>query len=81
MYLDAADKDYDTAALDKGVFVHDPTLTGLTGVVGVDMTGAAIQAGEGLLMPPLARSPLTLTATSQDGNDEVVTATVWYKTG
>jgi len=78
VYLDAADKDYDTAALDKSLII-DATVTGLTGVVPRNNTGAAIQAGVGRIEPPLVRSPITMTATSQDGNDEVVTATVYYK--
>jgi hypothetical protein len=80
VYLDAADKDYDTAELDK-IIIIDPTVTGLTGVVPRNNTGAAIQAGIGRIEPPLVRSPLTVTATSQDGNDEVVTAWVYYKRG
>ncbi len=79
VYLDAAAKDYDTAALDK-VIVMDPTVTGLTGLPWT-WTGVAIQAGEGLVHSPLVRSPLTITATEQDGNDEVITGTLYYKTG
>jgi len=80
VYLDAADKDYDTAELDK-ILLLDPTVTGLTQVIPRQNTGASFQAGIGRGELPLVRSPLTVTATSQDGNDEVVTAWVYYKRG
>jgi hypothetical protein len=80
VYLDAAAKDYDTAALDK-ILIIDATVTNLTGVVPRDSTGAAIQAGVGRIEPPLVRSPLTVDLTLSEGNDEVVTMTIYYKRG
>src|SRR5262245_9001461 len=44
-YLDAADRDYKTAAI-RTVIEYDDTLTGL-GITTVDATGAARAAGEG----------------------------------
>lgn len=80
VFLDAAAVDYDTAELDKTLLV-DPTVTGLTQVVPRQATGASFQAGIGRAEPPLVRSPITFTVLESEGNDEVVTATVYYKTG
>jgi len=80
VYLDAADKDYDTAELDK-ILLIDPTVTGLTQVVPRQNTGASFQAGVGRGVLPIVRSPLTVDLTNSEGNDEVVTMTIYYKTG
>jgi len=80
VFLDAADVNYAAAEVDK-TLILDATVTGLTQVLPRDHTGAAGQAGVGIMQLPLVRSPITMVATSQDGNDEVVTATVYYKTG
>lgn len=80
VYLDAAAADYDAAELDK-VLIMDATVTGLTGVVPRDTTGAAVQAGIGRVDLPIVRSPLTIDLGASEGNDEVVTMTLYYKTG
>ena len=80
VYLDAAAADYDTAEIDK-VLNLDATVTGLTQVVPRGSTGAAVQAGVGRVDLPIVRSPITFTVTASEGNDEVVTAVVYYKTG
>ena len=80
VFLDAAARDYDTAAKDNVLFV-DPTVTGLTRVVPRQATGASFQAGIGRAELPIVRSPLTVTITASEGNDEVMTCTVYYKTG
>ena len=79
VFLDATAADYDTAELDK-VLVLDATVTGLTQVIPRDASGAAPQAGVGIIPGlPLVRSPITFTVSDSEGNDEVVTATVYYK--
>jgi hypothetical protein len=78
VFLDAAAQDYDTAALDK-TLVLDPTVTGLTQVVPRQATGASFQAGIGRAELPLVRSPIDFTVLESEGNDEVVTATVYFK--
>lgn len=80
VYLDATAQDYDTAALDK-TLILDATVTGLTQVVPRANHGASGQAGVGIMQLPLVRSPITFTVLESEGNDEVVTATVYYKTG
>jgi hypothetical protein len=80
VYLDAAARDYDTAELDK-IILYDPTVTGLTGVIPRQNTGASFQAGIGRADPPIVRSPITVNLTASEGNDEVVTMTLYYKTG
>jgi hypothetical protein len=78
VFLDAGDIDYDTATVDKVLFL-DTTTTGLTPVTR-NQTGVVTQAGIGRLDLPLVRSPLTVDLTSAEGNDEVVTMTIYYKT-
>ena len=80
VYLDAAAADYDTAEASRHPLIIDATVTGLTQVVPRDATGAAVQAGIGRIEPPLVRSPITFTVLESEGSDEVVTATVYYKT-
>jgi len=80
VFLNAAAVDYDTAAVDM-VFVPDATVIGLTQVVPRNNTGAALQAGVGRFDMPLVRSPITVDLTASEGNDEVVTATIYYKSG
>jgi len=78
LYLDAADKDYDTAALDKTI-LWDDTTTGLTGIprdsTGAAATAASVVTGGGIL----ARSPLTITHSNAEGGDELLTVTVYYR--
>jgi len=80
IFLDAAARDYDTAEVDV-IPIIDATVTGLTQVVPRNATGAAIQAGVGRIDPPLVRSPLTIALSASEGNDEIVTGSIYVKTG
>lgn len=57
-YLDAADRDYATAAVNLN-FVADDTATGLA-ITNVDSTGADVAAGEAA-QTPVVRGPITVT--------------------
>lgn len=81
VFLDATAQTYEDAVNTDKVLLLDATVTGLTQVVPRDTTGAAVQAGIGRVDLPLVRSPITFTVLESEGNDEVVTATVYYKTG
>jgi hypothetical protein len=77
-YLDAAGKDYKTAAIDRLV-VPDDTQTGLTGyTLPFDLTGVAIAAGEGAGGFPLMKSPLTITWSSGTAG-ETILVWVYYR--
>ena len=77
VYLDAAATDYDTAAIDK-TLVWDDTTTGLS-YTPRDATGAAATAASAFQGGPLVRSPITVDLSASEGNDEVVTMTLYYK--
>jgi hypothetical protein len=64
-YKDAADKDYQTAAVNR-VFSFDDTLTGL-GFATTDATGAVIAASEGAGERPVLEGPITVTWGDADG--------------
>jgi hypothetical protein len=78
VFLNAADVDYDTAAKDMLLF-QDVTATNLTQIRPTNGTGVVFQAGIGRADPAMVRSPLTLDLTNSEGNDEIITGTIWYK--
>lgn len=59
VYLDAADADY-TTVKDR-VITPDDTVTGLTGGLPIDATGAAFSAAQQASTVAVCKSPLTLT--------------------
>jgi len=64
IYKDAADKDYQTATVNRAI-AFDDTLTGL-GFTAADATGAAMTAG-GTFEVPVLEGPLTVTWADADG--------------
>lgn len=69
-YLDAADKDYATAAIDRVIAGTDDTVTGL-GVISTDATGATATAGASGDF--VAKSPVTVVV------DNGTTATDYFE--
>lgn len=65
IYKDAADKDYQTAFVNRAI-AFDDTLTGL-GFTAVDATGAAMTAG-GTFEVPVLEGPITVTWADADGS-------------
>lgn len=58
-FLDAADRDYATAAVSLS-FVRDDTITGLTGKSVVDGTGASQVTANVVAPNPIVKSPITV---------------------
>lgn len=65
-YLDAADKDYQTATINR-LFTLDSTGTGGTGVTPTDATGAALTADVVAAAEPILEGPITVTWNDADG--------------
>jgi hypothetical protein len=76
-YLDAADKDYKTAAINRHL-VYDDTLTGLTPQL-LDATGAAATAtAAGSL--PIVKSPITVELSNGGTAADVLSLDIYYRT-
>src|ERR1051326_2450090 len=76
VYLDAADKDYKTAAIHK-LFTTDDTATGITDVP-VDATGAAATA-TAVFAPAVVRSPLSVSIVNGGTAADSIAVDLYYR--
>lgn len=76
VFLDAADRDYKTAAVDL-LISQDVTATGLSGTP-VDMTGAALTIGLGNASPPV-KSPLEIAYINGGTAGDVLAFDLFYR--